>query len=232
MNQGYVKLWRKSLKSSVWDNHNLWRFWTWCLMKATYTARIARVGFQDISLEPGQFIFGRKRASEETGLSEQTIRTVIDSLRKSKNLTIKPTNKFSIISIVNWAEYQDESTNNLTNNQPTTNQQLTTNKKVKNVKKAKEDKNNIYGEFKNVKLSKEEYGKLKEKFNNNLPEMIERLSEYMASKGKKYSSHYATILSWDRKNGGASGKVEKNIQGNHRTTSPKPGHPDYNPGGN
>ena len=55
---------------------------------------------------------------------------------------------------------------------------------------------NIYGEFKNVKLTDEEYKKLEDK---NLLPYIEKLSSYIASKGKKYKSHYATILTWSRK---------------------------------
>lgn len=55
---------------------------------------------------------------------------------------------------------------------------------------------NIYGEFKNVKLTDEEYEKLKEA---NLLPYIEKLSSYIASKGKKYKSHYATILNWSGK---------------------------------
>ena len=53
-----------------------------------------------------------------------------------------------------------------------------------------------YGEFKNVKLTKEEYAKLEK---SNLLPYIEKLSSYIASKGKKYKSHYATILNWARK---------------------------------
>ena len=64
--------------------------------------------------------------------------------------------------------------------------------KEKEINKEKE----IYGEFKNVKLTKEEYKKLEEK---NLLPYIEKLSSYIASKGKKYKSHYATILTWSRK---------------------------------
>ena len=57
----------------------------------------------------------------------------------------------------------------------------------------------IYGEFKNVKLKKVEFEKLKEKFPKDYMERIEALSEYMRSKGKTYKDHYATILSWARK---------------------------------
>lgn len=59
-----------------------------------------------------------------------------------------------------------------------------------------------FGEFDNVKLSDGEQQKLIGKFGDaGALQRIENLSEYLASKGVKYSSHYATILSWDRKNG-------------------------------
>jgi hypothetical protein len=52
-----------------------------------------------------------------------------------------------------------------------------------------------YGEFNNVLLTEEEYHKLEQA---NLLPYIEKLSSYIASKGKKYKSHYATILTWSR----------------------------------
>lgn len=57
----------------------------------------------------------------------------------------------------------------------------------------------ILGEFQNVKLSKSEIEKLEKRFNPiGAKDRIEKLSQYIASKGKKYSNHYATILSWER----------------------------------
>lgn len=63
----------------------------------------------------------------------------------------------------------------------------------------KEKKQLTLGEFKNVILSEEELAKLKEKVPNYL-EKIEDLSIYLVNyPKKKYSSHYATLLSWYRK---------------------------------
>ena len=53
-----------------------------------------------------------------------------------------------------------------------------------------------YGEYSNVLLTDEEYRKLQALFPYDLQARIERLSEYIASKGTKYKSHYATIRSW------------------------------------
>ena len=56
-----------------------------------------------------------------------------------------------------------------------------------------------YGSYKNVLLTDEEMEKLMTEFPHDGIERIERLSEYIASTGKKYKNHLATIRSWARK---------------------------------
>ena len=78
-----------------------------------------------------------------------------------------------------------------------------------------------YGQFGNVMLTDGEYAKLQERFNGNLSDKIETLSEGMATKPKKYKydSHYAAILSWarrDERNGGNDGHKPAGI--NQRLT--------------
>lgn len=55
-----------------------------------------------------------------------------------------------------------------------------------------------YGEYANVLLTDDELEKLKEAFSD-WQDRIERLSGYIASTGKAYKSHYATIRNWARK---------------------------------
>lgn len=60
----------------------------------------------------------------------------------------------------------------------------------------------IFGEFKQVRLTVDEHVQLVDKLGKTqAEEMIEQLDQYLASKGKKYKSHYATIMVWARKNG-------------------------------
>lgn len=54
-----------------------------------------------------------------------------------------------------------------------------------------------YGEYKNVLLTDNELEKLKAEYADYL-DRIERLSSYLASTGKTYKSHYATIRNWAR----------------------------------
>ena len=55
-----------------------------------------------------------------------------------------------------------------------------------------------YGEYANVLLTDEELDKLKNEYID-WEERIERLSSYVASTGKAYKSHYATIRNWAKK---------------------------------
>ena len=65
-----------------------------------------------------------------------------------------------------------------------------------------------YGEYDNVLLTDSEV----EKLIKEIPAygvIIERLSEYIASTGKKYASHYATIRAWHRRDGEQAKPKEK-----------------------
>mgnify|MGYP002265393645 FL=1 len=56
-----------------------------------------------------------------------------------------------------------------------------------------------YGEYKNVLLSDEDMEKMRNEFPNDYEKRIESLSSYMASTGKSYKNHLATIRNWSRK---------------------------------
>lgn len=62
-------------------------------------------------------------------------------------------------------------------------------------------KKHKYGEYNNVLLSDEEIDKLKKEFPKDYDMRIERLSAYMASTGKHYKNHLATIRNWARRDG-------------------------------
>lgn len=67
-------------------------------------------------------------------------------------------------------------------------------------KQKKKQTKHKYGEYDNVLLTDEELTKLKEKIPN-WQDFIERLSGYIASTGKRYKSHYVTMLNWYRRDG-------------------------------
>jgi len=79
-----------------------------------------------------------------------------------------------------------------------------------------------YGQFKNVLLTDDEYQKLEAKFNHHISELIEELSLGIESKGYKYKSHYAAIISWRRRADGKAGH-KRELPTNY---TPTPEYPD------
>lgn len=66
--------------------------------------------------------------------------------------------------------------------------------------KSAEPAKNSYGEFGNVKMTTAEFEKLVQAEGaERANALIEELSSYLASSGKRYKSHYATLLNWGRR---------------------------------
>ena len=148
MHRGYIKVFRK-LKDWCWyDDHNTKILFLHLLLSANHSVK----NWHGIQVNPGQLITGRKELAAETGLTEQQIRTSMERLKSTSEITSETTNKYSIVTICNWRSYQGEGIQNnqqdnqqdnqqSTSNQPASNQQSTTTKECKNKKNAKKVKN-------------------------------------------------------------------------------------------
>ena len=84
---------------------------------------------------------------------------------------------------------------------PETDRKLSGNKKERNKndlsKRESQEKRSPYGKFQNVFLSEKELEEVRQSVSD-WQEYIERLSGYMASTGKHYQNHAATIINWAR----------------------------------
>lgn len=70
----------------------------------------------------------------------------------------------------------------------------------------KKEQRHKYGEYSNVLLTDSDMDKLQAEFPNDWEERIERLSAYMASTGKGYKNHLATIRNWARRDSESQSK--------------------------
>ena len=76
---------------------------------------------------------------------------------------------------------------------------------------SRKDEKLFYDEF--VRLTPNEYERLAEKIGPKVrDELIEDLNNYIGSKGKRYKSHYHTLLQWAKKNGGQKSAVRKALE--------------------
>lgn len=133
MKIGFIKLHRKIVEWEWYDNTNVVRVFIHLLLSANHEKN----QWHGIDIGIGEVITGRESLAKTLGLSQQSIRTALDKLKSTNEITIKSTNKYSIIKLNNWSSYQGQSTSKITNGQPTANQQSTTLKEVKNDKNEK-----------------------------------------------------------------------------------------------
>ena len=184
MHRGYVKLYRSLVDWEWYKKPNMVQFLTHCLIRANHKEK----NYKGISLKEGQFISGRKVLADETGLSEQQVRTCIKYLKSTNELTTTSTKgidgKYTVFELINWKTYQiqEEPTKGLTKDttksQPKVNQGLTTNKNVKNEKNVK---NNI--EARELAF----YEELKNYLNEYPKEMIRKFYDYWREPNKSMS---------------------------------------------
>lgn len=122
--EGYIKLWRSMLD---------WEHYTDIKTKTLFIHLFLTANFKDVKcmgqiVPRGSRIIKESRIGEECGLTYQEVRTALKRLIFTGEITKKTTNKFTLVSIENYEEYQsDLSTPNeqLTNKQRTNNEQIT-----------------------------------------------------------------------------------------------------------
>ena len=115
-NMGWIKLYRKLIESPIFQNEKALKIWIWCLCKANYEEKDQLVGKQMIHLKEGQFITGRIKASNELKMNQSTVYKYLVTLEKLKMVHLESNNKFSIVSIEKWEDYQTLNLNNNSNN--------------------------------------------------------------------------------------------------------------------
>ena len=89
--------------------------------------------------------------------------------------------------------------------------------KDKNKSISKKSPRHKHGEYQNVLLSDDDLEKLKAEYPADWDQRIQRLSEYMASSGKSYKNHLATIRNWARRDKPAAKAAAKPAGGEDMT---------------
>ena len=150
MNRGYIKLWRKSKDSIVFDHPGIWKLLCLCLMLANHkeTEVMLPGVLKAIKLKPGQFVTGRDslhRAYHQAHIKRNysrkakptaiTLYRWLIYLQKCQILSINSYSKYSIITITNWPLYQE--------NEQQVNNRRTTGEHKQELKKNEKE---IYGQ--------------------------------------------------------------------------------------
>jgi len=145
MSSGWIKLHRSITEWEWYNDNNTFKVFIHCILKAN---RIPKQ-WQGITINVGNFVTSYNKLAVETHLSVQNVRTVLNKLIDTKELILKSTNRYSIITVCNYKRYQLSIKDEQQSINTPTNKQLTT---TNNIKK-KEIKTIV--EYLNLKAEKE-----------------------------------------------------------------------------
>ena len=132
MNDGYILLHRKITNWQWYSNKNDRLLFIHCLINANWKDGC----YNGLLIPRGSFATGRKKLAKEIGLTEQQIRTSLEHLKSTNEITIKSYNKFSIITINNYNKYQtntQQDNQQITNNIQKNNHNINNNKEINNI---------------------------------------------------------------------------------------------------
>lgn len=130
---GWVKL-HRDIESWEWVDD---AFVYWVFTRMVLMANFEPRRWQGIEIPRGSFVTSYANLALKFKCGVQKIRTALDKLKLTHEITIKTTTNYSIISIVNYDRYNDDNiqnNNQITNEQQTDNKRLTTTKELKNLK--------------------------------------------------------------------------------------------------
>ena len=212
MNSGWVCFYRKIAKWEWYTTPSMLHLFFHLIVMANHDDG----SWQGFKVKRGQLITGRKSLSDATGISEQSIRTCLTRLERTGEITQKSTNRFSIITLCHYNDYQDKKENanqQLTSNQPATNQQLTTNNNENNVT-IKQIKDVLVKKF--VKPSVEDVATYCTERKNGIDAeyFVDKYSAcgWILSNGNKMKDWKATIRTWEKNNFPKKSKIFKTKQ--------------------
>lgn len=181
----------------------------------------------------GCYEIGYKQMARGTGYNEDTVKRLIDRLKKVHQV-IDYNEQNKEVLIINWHKYNWSRSDNLLtgvaaaiNNVKTPEFadflrgmsdgvervyrgstdpiQTSVSVTVTDTVTVNKAKKKKYGEYQHVLLTDSEYEKLKERFPKTFEDKIREMDEAIELKGYKYKSHYLAILKWAREN-----KTEEN----------------------
>lgn len=131
MRAGWICLHRGIADHWIYQEPEALKLWITMLIEANHENKKHMFNGAMIEINKGQLVCGRISLAGKTGISENKIRRYLDLLESDNMIHQQKTNKYSIITITNYAQYQ-ENHQQKTSKPPTDNQQTTTPKQLNN----------------------------------------------------------------------------------------------------
>ena len=212
--EGWIRLYRKIQDCLLWDSKeeafDRRSAWIDLLLLANHKDKRVMFRGKAVTVKCGQRITSLHQLAKRWHWGINRVRTYLDMLAGENMIIRDSDNTRTLITIVNYTEYQgfEDSVSTPTDtvtdtvmNTPTDTvadiAQIHRQIPNKNEKNDKNEKKNIYGEYQHVRLTPEELQKLNEAYGEEMTrQCITYLDEYIEMKGYKAKSHYLCIKKW------------------------------------
>ena len=213
MATGWIKVYR-----SIWDKGWSKRpefiaVWLYLLKEATHERREDFWNGKSVFIEEGQFITGRSKIAENTGVHESSVERILKTFEIEQQIEQRKTSTSRLISILNWNKYQEPEQRfeqPLNNERTTAEQRLNTKQEYKELKKRETAKKIepvtplqkfIAENLPNVskitnQLTEKESERLIAKYPKQLISDVLKAMENRKNLAKDYTSVNLTIQSW------------------------------------
>lgn len=180
---GWIKIHRSLLDWEWYSDTNTTRLFLHLLLKANHKDK----RWQGKVIKRGQLVTSTISLSKDTGLTRQQIRTSMDKLKLTSSITSKTTNKYTLLTIDKYDEFQkEENTDNQQDNQQP-NQRTTIKQPTNNHKQE--------GKKERIKEGRREYDPPKPPFNSSSPS-LKNISEEISPKAvEKFVNHRKSLAS-------------------------------------
>lgn len=127
---GWIAIDRTLMSHWCSSDPNFLAVWIWLLSEANWKDKKALINSRVIEMKRGQLIYGREAFSRKCGVSISKLRRIIKILQKEGMIDQQKTNKYTLITITKYEQYQGIDQQNA-NRTPTERQQTTTPKQDK-----------------------------------------------------------------------------------------------------
>lgn len=132
--QGWISCYRSFINWEWFVDSKMVHIFFYCLLKANHKDN----SWKGQIIKKGSFITSYEGISKATGISVQSTRTCLRKLKLTGEISLKSTNKYTLVTVLKYGIYQSSNLK-LTINQQSTNNQLTTNNNDNN-------DNNLYSD--------------------------------------------------------------------------------------
>ena len=99
----FVKFDRNLLKWRWFQHPKTLAVWIWLIMKAN----VEDHDFEKETIHRGEVATSRRRISADTGLTEREVRTALEHLKSTGEVSVRIRPKYQVISIPEYSKYQD-----------------------------------------------------------------------------------------------------------------------------